>query len=333
MTPFAYHRATSLADAANAVRSVPGAVLLAGGTSLVDLMKLGVERPKALVDITRLDEIKSIELLDDGTVRIGALASNSHAADHPLVRARFPMLTESILAGASTQLRNMASVGGNLLQRTRCVYFRDTRETCCNKREPGSGCSAIGGFDRMHAVLGVSEHCIATYPSDMAVAVAALDASVHLLTPTGETRVVPAADFHRLPGDTPQRDTAIEPGEVITAVEVPPTVIPPASQRYLKVRDRVSYEFALASAAVGLDVEDGTIRAARVALGGVSAKPWRTTEAEATLVGRRTGVTVYREAAEAAFESATPHNHNAFKVELGRRTLVRALELAAGDQP
>ena len=301
-----------------------GARYLAGGTTLIDLMKLHVERPPAIVDINPL-QLTQIEALDDGSVRVGAMVRNSDMAHHDLIRTRYPLLSQAILAGASAQVRNMATTGGNLLQRTRCYYFRDTA-SACNKREPGSGCGAIGGFNRIHAVLGTSEHCIATHPSDMCVALAALDAIVRVRGRRGE-RTIPLTDFHVLPGDHPERETVLDAGDLIMAVDIP--ALPFARRSvYVKVRDRASYAFALASAAVALDLHDGTIDEARIALGGVATKPWRAREAERGLAGRRADAASFRAAAEAAMSGAVAHAHNGFKIELAKRTLVRALTRA-----
>jgi xanthine dehydrogenase YagS FAD-binding subunit len=321
MQPFAYTAAEDLQSATRLGVADRRARYLAGGTTLVDLMKLDVETPTQLIDITSLP-LAEIVALADGGLRIGALARNSDLANNEAVRARFPVLSQALLAGASGQVRNMATTAGNLLQRTRCSYFRDTA-TPCNKREPGSGCSAIDGYNRMHAVLGTSASCIATHPSDMAVALVALDARVRILGSAGE-RLIAMTELHRLPGDSPERETTLEAGELITAVEVPPLSFATRSL-YLKVRDRASFAFALASAAVALDVADGAIRDARVGLGGVGTKPWRAREAEDALRGRPATVDSYRAAAEAALAGAVPGVHNGFKIELAGRTLVRAL--------
>jgi xanthine dehydrogenase YagS FAD-binding subunit len=297
-------------------------VFFAGGTTLVDLMKLDVMTPGALVDVNRsLPE--SIEERG-GKIQIGANVRNSDVAYHRLIREHFPVLSEAILAGASPQLRNMASTGGNILQRTRCPYFREAH-AACNKRAPGSGCDAMKGYNRSHAVLGTSESCIATHPSDMCVALAMLDAVVFTQRADGTNRGIPFNDFHLLPGDTPEHETVLERGELILRVEIEPSKLRRQSH-YLKVRDRASYEFALASAAVALDLDRDTIRAARVALGGVATKPWRSPEAEAALIGKPASKETFRAAADAAFASAKPRRDNAFKIELGKRTLVRALE-------
>ncbi|HKW46722.1 MAG TPA: xanthine dehydrogenase family protein subunit M [Gemmatimonadaceae bacterium] len=323
MQPFSYILAADARAASRLALDEPQSRYLAGGTTLVDLMKLDVEQPTQVIDITKLP-LGEVTLFPDGTLRIGAMVRNSDLAHNEFVRTRFPLLSQAVLAGASGQVRNMATTGGNLLQRTRCSYFRDTAMPC-NKRHPGSGCSAIGGYNRGHAVLGTSESCIATNPSDMAVALVALDARVQILGPGGEgERVIPLSDLHRLPGDHPEQETTLEPGELITAIEIPPLSYAPRSL-YLKVRDRASFAFALASAAVALDVADGTVRDARVALGGVATKPWRSLEAEAALRGKPANMATYRAAGEAALAGAVPRTHNGFKIELARRTLVRTL--------
>src|SRR5579871_4851322 len=282
MINFQYSRAADVADAVRQIAGDPAAKFIAGGTNLIDLMKEDVERPSRLIDISRLP-LKRVEETADGGLRIGALVPNSDLAYHPLVEQRYPLLASAILAGASAQLRNMASTGGNLLQRTRCAYFYDTLSPC-NKRQPGSGCSAIAGLNRMHAILGTSEACIATHPSDMCVALAALDATVHVVGPNG-TRAIALLDFHRLPADTPQRDTNLERNEIITAIELPPRGFA-ANHSYLKIRDRLSYAFALVSVAAALEIEGDTIKEARLALGGVAHKPWRDPSAEAVLRGQ-----------------------------------------------
>ena len=296
---------------------------IAGGTTLIDLMKLNVETPQRVVDVTHLPFDK-IETLSGGGLKIGAMVRNSDLAHHSVVRKDYAVLSEAILSGASTQLRNMATTAGNLLQRTRCMYFRDTAMPC-NKREPGSGCAAITGANRSLAILGTSEHCIATNPSDMSVALAALEATIHIRGTKGE-RSVPIGDFHLLPGNTPQRETVLEPGDLITHV----TLLPPAPgsrSLYLKLRDRASYEFALASAAVVITVTDGKIALARVALGGVGTKPWRSPEAEAQLTGQPATEAAFRKASDAALRDAKPQSQNGFKVELAKRCLVHALKL------
>jgi xanthine dehydrogenase YagS FAD-binding subunit len=298
---------------------------IAGGTTLVDLMKLNVETPARLIDINRLP-LGKIEALPDGGLRIGATVRNSDLAHHPAVQKDYAVLSQAILSGASAQLRNMATTAGNLLQRTRCVYFRDTAMPC-NKREPGTGCPAITGFNRTLAILGTSESCIATNPSDMNVAMVVLEATVHVQGPKG-SRAVPVGEFHLLPGRTPQRETVLEPGELITHVTLPPPVAG-SRQLYLKLRDRASYEFALASAAVVLTLTGGNVTRARVALGGVGTKPWRSPEAEAALVGQAANTASFRKAADAALRDAKPQSENAFKVELAKRCLAHALQTAA----
>jgi xanthine dehydrogenase YagS FAD-binding subunit len=323
MQPFEYVRADS-PDHAVAAGGHDGARYIAGGTTLVDLMRLEVMQPRAVVDITGL----ALATIDDtgGGLRIGALATNTDVAYHPLVTARFPALSEALLSGASPQLRNMATVGGNLLQRTRCPYFRDGTSPC-NKRAPGSGCAALDGFTRSHAVLGTSPRCIATHPSDMCVALVALDAIVHTHGATGD-RAIPIAEFHTLPGDHPEVESVLAPGELVTHVELP--VLPFAARsRYTKVRDRASFAFALASAAVALDLRGTTIRDARIALGGVATKPWRARDAERWLIGRTTSLENFRHTAALAVDGAKPRNDNAFKVELARRTIIRALQRGA----
>jgi len=318
--------AQAIATAAKASTAQQGAEIrfIGGGTTLIDLMKLNVEQPQTLVDITRLP-LDKIEALPDGGLTIGAVVRNSDLAYHPLVRKNYAVLSEAILSGASAQLRNMATTAGNLLQRTRCMYFRAT-DMPCNKREPGTGCAAIGGANRSLAILGTSEHCIATNPSDMNVAMAALEATIHLRGTKGE-RSVPIADFHVLPGSTPQRETVLEPGDLITHVTLPPPG-PGSRSLYLKLRDRASYEFALASAAVVVTVANGKLTRARIALGGVGTKPWRSTEAEDELTGQAATEAVFLKAAEAALRDAKPQSENGFKVELAKRCLVHALKLA-----
>jgi xanthine dehydrogenase YagS FAD-binding subunit len=296
---------------------------IAGGTTLIDLMKLSVEQPQNLVDLNRLS-LDKIEAQSEGGLTIGALVRNSDLAYHPLVRKNYAVLSEAILSGATVQIRNMATTAGNLLQRTRCMYFRDPAMPC-NKRDPGSGCGAINGANRGLAILGTSEHCIATNPSDMNVAMAALEATIHVRGPKGE-RNIPIADFHVLPGNTPQRETVLEPGDLITHVTLPPPA-PGARSLYLKLRDRTSYEFALASAAVVVTVADGKVTRARVALGGVGTKPWRSPDAEQELTGQSATEAVFRKAAEAALRDAKPQSQNSFKVELAKRCLVHALKL------
>jgi xanthine dehydrogenase YagS FAD-binding subunit len=330
MNRFGYVRAADVAEAAREAAG-PAARIIAGGTNLVDLMKYNVERPERLVDINRLPGLRAIEDTAEGGLRIGALATNTEVAYDPRVERRYPLLTSTILAGATAQLRNAATTGGNLLQRTRCYYFYDVG-TPCNKREPGTGCPAIGGVNRIHAILGASEHCIATHPSDMCVALAALEAVVHVSGPDGE-RAIPFAEFHRLPGDAPERDTNLGRGEVVTAVELPPRGFA-ERHTYLKLRDRTSYAFALVSVAAGLEMDGGgRIGEARFALGGVAHKPWRVPEAEAALRGQPAGRDAFARAADLALHGAVGHKHNAFKIDLARRAIVRALEQAAAGTP
>jgi xanthine dehydrogenase YagS FAD-binding subunit len=327
MQTFQYTKATNVDKA---VAAGSGAKFIAGGTTLVDLMKLTVEKPSGLVDINLLP-LDKIEKLPGGGLRIGAMVRNSDLAWNEDVKRDYAVLSQALLSGASPQLRNMATTGGNLLQRTRCVYFREpsagTPESYgCNKRTPGSGCAAMDGYNRMHAVLGTSEACIATHPSDMCVAMAALEAVIHTEGPKGK-RTIPFADFHKLPGNTPQIENALEPGELITYVDLPKPVAG-AKSVYLKLRDRASYEFALASCAVVAQVEAGHIRHVRVAMGGVGTKPWRSHEAEAALMGKQTTAENFRRAAEAALAGAKPRKDNAFKVELAKRCVVRTLKMA-----
>jgi xanthine dehydrogenase YagS FAD-binding subunit len=326
MHAFSYARAGDI-DEAIRLAAEPGAKYIGGGTNLLDLYKSGIERPVRLVDVSRLP-LQDIASLPDGGLRIGAMASNTAAANHPLVRGRYPLLAEALLAGASAQLRNMATVGGNLLQRTRCYYFTNPVFEQCNKRTPGSGCAARDGFNRIHAILGASEQCIAVHPSDMAVALAALDATVRVKGPQGE-RAIPIGDFHRLPGDTPQIDTNLQPGELIIAIDLPPMSFGQRAH-YLKVRDRESFAFALVSVAALIDVQDGTLREVRLALGGVAHKPWRAVEAEAALRGRPLTDEALRHAAAIALQDARAYEHNAFKIELARRAIVRAVRIAGG---
>jgi xanthine dehydrogenase YagS FAD-binding subunit len=318
--------AAAVASAAQAKTAQQGAEVrfVAGGTTLLDLMKLSVETPAQVIDINRLP-LDKIEATAEGGLKIGATVRNSDLAYHPAVQRDYAVLSQAILAGASAQLRNMATTAGNLLQRTRCVYFRDTAMPC-NKREPGSGCPAITGANRMLAILGTSEHCIATNPSDMGVAMAALEATIHVQGPKG-TRVIPIGDFHLLPGSTPERETVLEPGDLITHVTLPPPVAG-SRQVYLKLRDRASYEFALASAGVVITVAGGEVTQARVALGGVGTKPWRSPEAEAALVGQPANQVSFRKAAEAALRDAKPQSENGFKIELAKRCLTHALQMA-----
>ena len=329
MINFQYARPNDVADAVRQIAADPTAKFIAGGTNLIDLMKEDVERPTKLIDITRLP-LRSIEETEDGGLRIGALVPNSDLAYHPLVAQRYPVLASAILAGASAQLRNMASTGGNLLQRTRCYYFYDTA-TPCNKREPGSGCSAISGLNRMHAILGTSEGCIATHPSDMCVALAALDAKVHVAGPAG-ARAIAFTDFHRLPESTPQSDTNLEPDEIVTAVELPARGFA-ANYTYLKIRDRLSYAFALVSVAAALELDGNAIKEGRLALGGVAHKPWRDLAAEAALRGQAATPEAFAGAADLLLRDAKGFEHNAFKIDLARRAIIRALSQAAAGTP
>jgi xanthine dehydrogenase YagS FAD-binding subunit len=323
MKPFVYSRAESDRQAIASLAASPGTKLLGGGTNLIDLMKMGVETPARLIDINRLP-LDKIEDLPAGGMRIGALVRNSDLAEHPDIKKRYPVLSEALLAGASPQLRNMATVGGNILQRTRCPYFYDPAFHACNKRAPGSGCGAIAGYNRSHAILGQSDQCIATHPSDMCVAMAALDAVVRVSGSKGE-REIPFTEFHRLPGATPDRETNLAGDEMIIAVDLPATPFAKRSH-YLKVRDRASYAFALVSVAAAVDVgPDGVIDAVRVALGGVAHKPWRSHEAEAALTGRRFAEPAFKAAAQAAIAAARGYKFNAFKIELARRSIIRAL--------
>jgi len=321
MNPFRYERASDASMAIAMLAQAPSAAFLGGGTNLVDLMKLGVAQPDLLIDVAHLPYDR-IELLPNGGIRIGAAVRNSDLAADRTIRARYPMLSQALLAGASGQLRNMATTGGNLLQRTRCVYFQDVSKPC-NKREPGSGCPARDGYHRSLAILGASEACIATHPSDMAVAMVALDAVVRVLGPNGE-RSIPLVNFHRLPGDEPRRDTVLERGELITAVDLPPLAFATRSH-YRKVRDRASYAFALVSVAAAIDVADGKVRDARIAFGGVAHVPWRATKAESVLRGAPVTEESFRQAADAELADAQPLRDNAFKVPLARNTLVRTL--------
>ena len=327
MTPFSYVRA---ADAADAVRlaGTEGAKFLGGGTNLVDLMRETIERPTTLIDITGLSS--HIAEATDGGLRIGAAARNTALAEHRAVRERFPMLARAIVSGASGQIRNMATVGGNLMQRTRCAYFYDDGMQC-NKRVRGQGCDALGGFNRNHAILGASDACIAVHPSDMCVALAALDATVHVLGPNGARRL-PLTEFHRLPGDRPDQDTNLVAGELITEIEVPPLAFAVRST-YRKVRDRASYAFALVSVAAALDLDDGAVKGVRIALGGVAHKPWRASKAESALLQKGATDEAFKAAAEAELADALPQRDNAFKIELARRAIVSTLQELAGGRP
>jgi len=329
MIDFGYMRANDVADAVRQIAADPTAKFIAGGTNLIDLMRQDVERPARLIDISRLP-LRSVEETASGGLRIGALVPNSDLAYHPLVAHRYPMLASAILAGASAQLRNMASTGGNLLQRTRCPYFYDVA-TPCNKRQPGSGCSAIAGLNRMHAILGTSDACIATHPSDMCVALAALDATVHVTGQAG-ARAIAFSDFHRLPDNTPQRDTNLEANEIVTAVELPGRGFA-ANYTYLKIRDRLSYAFALVSVAAALELDGDTIKEVRLALGGVAHKPWRDPSAEAALRGQNIGESAFTRAADVVLRDAKGFGHNTFKIDLARRAIVRALTQAAAGTP
>ena len=329
MIPFQYSRASNVAEAVRLISANHGAKFIAGGTNLVDLMKMDVERPATLIDVSRLP-LEKVEDTAAGGLRIGALVRNADLAYHAQVRRRYPVLSSALLAGASAQLRNMASTGGNLLQRTRCAYFYDVA-TPCNKREPGSGCSAIGGHNRMHAILGTSEACIAVHPSDMCVALAVLEANVHVTGPRGD-RVIAFADFHRLPSDAPQRDSNLEADELITAIELPAQGFA-ANYTYLKIRDRLSYAFALVSVAVGLELDGGSIKEARFALGGVAHKPWRNAKAEAALRGRTATEPTFTQAADVVVGEAKGFGHNTFTIDLARRAIVRALSQAARGTP
>jgi len=329
MIDFQYARASDAADALRLIAGDPRAKFIAGGTNLIDLMKMDVERPSTVIDITRLP-LKHIEGTPGGGLRIGALVRNTDLAYHPLVEERYPVLASAVMAGASQQLRNMASTGGNLLQRTRCHYFYDTA-TPCNKREPGSGCSAIKGHNRMHAILGASDACIATHPSDMCVALALLEAKVHVTGPSGD-RVIAYADLHRLPGDAPQRDTNLGAGEMITEVELPPRGFA-TNYTYLKIRDRLSYAFALVSVAVGLELDGDTIKDGRFALGCVAHRPWRDPRAEAVLRGQPANAATFARSADVLLRGARGYEHNTFKIDLARRCIVRALSQAARGTP
>jgi xanthine dehydrogenase YagS FAD-binding subunit len=327
---FSYTRAGTSQDALSLIAKIPNAKFLGGGTNLVDLMRENIEQPDALIDVTRLPS-SGIKESAEGGVSIGAEVKNTAVANHPLIRQRFPLLSQAIVFGASGQIRNMATVAGNIMQRTRCYYFYD-ESAKCNKRSPGSGCDAIDGFNRIHAILGASEHCIATHPSDMCVALAALDATVRVHGPAGE-RTIPLNTFHRLPGDTPHIETALQANELITSIELPSVPFAKHS-RYRKVRDRASYAFALVSVAAALEVEGGRIRNVRLALGGVAPKPWRAYEAESALSGAEASMETFRRAADAELSQARGFQHNSFKIELAKRTIASVLsELAeAGDK-
>ena len=327
MTPFAYRNAPDRAEALS-LGAAGGARFLGGGTNIVDLLRHDVENAAVLIDVSRLPG--TIRETENGGLTIGASVKNSALAAHPLVRTRYPMLSRALLAGASAQIRNMATVGGNIMQRTRCVYFYDASGARCNKRQPGSGCDAIGGFNRYHAILGAAENCVATHPSDMCVALIALDAVVHLAGPDGD-RAIPLAGFHRLPGAHPEIETVLQPGELITAIELPPAAAAATNSQYRKVRDRSSYAFALISVAGGLEVVDGKVAEARIALGGVAAKPWRAERAETALRGLPATRDNFLAAAEEELAAAEPLTGNAFKVGLAKRTIAAVLTSLAGD--
>ncbi|MGO4385943.1 xanthine dehydrogenase family protein subunit M [Microvirga sp. 2YAF29] len=332
MNRFSYIRPEKIDDAVKALTADPTGKIIAGGTNLIDLMKYNVERPTQLIDVTRIADLATIEETEAGDLRIGALVPNTDVASDPRVTSRYPLLSSAILAGATPQLRNAASTGGNLNQRTRCYYFYDPG-TPCNKRKPGTGCPAIEGVNRIHAILGQSEHCIATHPSDMCVALAALEAVVHVTGPNG-ARAIPMADYHRLPGDRPEIDTTLAHDEIITAVELPAENAAFATNyTYLKLRDRLSYAFALVSVAVGLEMDGGVVRKARITLGGVAHKPWRRPDAEDLLVGKPAGQDVFAAVAERLLEGAKGYEHNAFKIELARKVIIRALTQAAAGNP
>ncbi|OLE50869.1 MAG: molybdopterin dehydrogenase [Acidobacteria bacterium 13_1_20CM_3_53_8] len=327
MKNFAYARAQDADTAVQLITQNQNAKFLSGGTNLVDLMRENIEQPDHLIDVTGLP-LAQVEELPGGGVSIGALVRNSHLAANQIIRERYPVLSQAILMGASAQIRNMATTGGNLMQRTRCYYFYDT-DARCNKREPGTGCDALEGFNRIHAILGASDDCIATHPSDMCVALAALDATVHV-TGTGVERTIPIVEFHRLPEDTPQIDTNLQPDELITSVELP--ALPFArNSMYRKVRDRASYAFALVSVAAALEVEDGTIKNVRLALGGVAHKPWRATEAEKVLTGAKADEEIFKRAAAEELKAARGYKHNSFKIELAERTIVSVLKTLASE--
>ncbi|HBB30728.1 MAG TPA: FAD-binding molybdopterin dehydrogenase [Cyanobacteria bacterium UBA8803] len=325
MKNFAYVRATSTEDAVRRSRTLPNCQFIAGGTNLVDRLKVFLDQPDGLIDISRLD-LKQIASTREGGIRIGALATNTAVADHPQIRREYPLLSRAILSGASQQIRNRATVGGNLLQRTRCPYYYDTA-FACNKRQPGSGCPAIQGINRMHAILGASEHCVAVHPSDMSVALAALDAIVEVESTHGK-RQIPLRDFHRLPGNTPAQDTNLAARELITAVILPPMPFAKTGV-YLKLRDRASYSFALLSVAAAMDLNGDRIQDIRLALGGVAHKPWRSLDAEAFLQGKSGTPKIFQQAAEIALQGAKPLTHNGFKVNMGKRAIQRALMISA----
>jgi xanthine dehydrogenase YagS FAD-binding subunit len=326
MHPFTIIKTNDIAGALKAASDNSNSKFIAGGTNLIDLMKMNIEKPEKLIDLSKLP-LKKIERLSGGNILIGALVTNSDLAYNEHILAHFPLLSAAILAGASPQLRNMATTAGNLLQRTRCYYFYDTA-TPCNKRDPGSGCSAINGYNRIHAILGTSDQCIATHPSDMCVALAALEAVVHVEGASGK-REIKFADFHVLPGQHPEIENSLQPGDLITAVEIP--ALPFAKNGvYLKIRDRASFDFALSSAAVALDIRAGQIKNVRIALGGIATKPWRALRAEQSLIGKAPSMDNFNQAADAELKNARTFTHNAFKKELAKRTMVRALQTIGG---
>lgn len=329
MRPFRYIKAKDVANAVNTVWTDPNSRFLAGGTNIIDLMKEDVERPTALVDIRNLN-LTQIKTISDGAnkdgIVIGSLAKNTDTANHPLVREHYPLLSQAILAGASAQIRNMATNGGNVNQRTRCSYFYDTAMRC-NKREPRTGCAALEGINRGHAIFGWSRECVAVFPSDMAIALAALDAVLQVQGENGKTRAIPFTDYHRLPGNEPHKDNNLNHGEMITSIEIPKNTFA-AHSYYLKVRDRASYAFALVSVAAALEINGDKVSRVRIAMGGVAHKPWRAVEAEKYLVGKSALEINFKEAADAEMQNAQPLEYNKFKVELGRRAIVRALEQA-----
>ena len=327
MYPFTYTKAKTNKEATAAMGSNSNAKFIGGGTNLLDLMKMNIEKPQQLIDINSLD-LKKIETLPNGNVRIGALVRNSDLAYDATIISKYPMLSKALLSGASAQLRNMATTAGNILQRTRCYYFYDTAMPC-NKREPGSGCSAINGYNRIHAVLGTSDKCIATHPSDMCVALAALDAIIHVEGTNGE-RTINFLDFHLLPGNTPEKENVLQQGDLITSIEIP--ALPFASNStYIKARDRQSYEFALSSAAVALDVSNGTINNARIALGGIATKPWRAKDAEQYLIGKKSTTESFSAAGDIALKNAKTYKYNAFKPKLAKQTIISALQTVGGN--
>src|SRR5512141_212239 len=326
MRPFKFTQAAEPGAAVKAAAANREAKFIAGGTNIIDLMKEGVESPTELVDISRLN-LTQIRSTPAG-ITLGALAKNSDTANHPLVRQGYPLLTQAILSGATAQIRNMATNGGNIMQRTRCPYFFEVSVTC-NKRQPGSGCSSLEGYNRTHSIFGFSDECAAVNPSDMSVALAALEATVNVMGPGGKTRSIPFVDFHRLPGDTPERDNNLEPGELITSIDIPKNNFA-SNSYYLKVADRASHAFALISVAAALELNGNVIKQARIAMGGVAPKPWRAFDSEKLLAGKAPTEENFRAAADAAMKDATPLEHNGFKVELGKRSIVLALKRAAG---